>query len=238
MAHSRMTDKTQLKKQISNMRDLTADVADSPKVKKVHGLRIMTRKMRASAWLLEKQKVADFDSKETKKTLKKLGRRLGKSRELDVLKEDSKTYSFKAKKIKNQGEKVDHKLQKTLTKKFRENLEQDLGILAQHWQVPSASQSAKIREQILVAIKKWPEQFPQKKSDLHSIRIDAKKMIYRLEILGEYNQDLKDLQKHLGRVHDLEILEKKFSSKKEINRAMKQHIWKARASYYRILDKF
>lgn len=234
-----MTDKNQLKKKISSMRDLTEEVAESPKAKKVHGLRIMTRQLRAGTWLLEKQKATlDFDPKETKKTLKKLGRKLGKSRELDVLKKDSKIYSFKDKKIDNQGDKINRKLQKTLTKKFRQNLEKDLGVIAQHWRVPPPPEIRRIREKILLAIKKWPEEFPQDKSALHRIRIDAKKMIYRLELLGEHNQDLKDLQRHLGRVHDLEILEKKFSSKKEVHRALKQHLWKARASYYRILDKF
>ncbi|QDK36699.1 CHAD domain-containing protein [Bdellovibrio sp. NC01] len=182
--------------------DLIHKVLKDAKPGKIHRLRILTRQARAALWLHDSTKIHEY------KVLRKLGNLLGDCRQNDVLLKDAKTYGFKTTAIKKTRDKSYKKLHKYL-----EDLEIkkiDKAITRQTQIAFFTDHKKELQKRILKPLKKWPTQLPVDKKELHKIRITTKKAIYRLEHLGIKSMPLKTLQKSLGRLHDLEVLEKEF----------------------------
>ncbi|WP_413944486.1 CHAD domain-containing protein [Bdellovibrio sp. HCB-162] len=223
----------QLRANIQEFSVLVKKVAKDPKSKDIHELRILSRKFRAALWIVERVS-KNAIPKGLKKELRILGKKLGTCRELDVLLKDTKTYNLKDKNSEKSLKKELQDLQKFLDKSFYGKLQKNLeGFLAKIHGISLPKKDLVV--QIKKGIRKWPQQMPEGKKDLHEIRIETKKMIYRLEFLGIQAPTLKALQKSLGRTHDLESLKKSVGSHKKLDRDLKALRKKAEPSYKRII---
>ncbi|HWU44825.1 MAG TPA: CHAD domain-containing protein [Bdellovibrio sp.] len=200
--------------------------------KKVHELRILTRKFRAALWIAEKNRVKP--PRKIKKQLRSMGRRLGQCRQIDVLIGDAETYHFSTRRLQKQKQKVQKKLVHHLEKEKLKSLQKELLRICA--KVKLSSSSSYLKRSIAHPLQKWPQNFPSDKAKLHALRIEAKKIIYRLSLLEVKPAPLKKLQKHLGRVHDLEVLAKHFSTKKKIRRDLKYQLLKAHDCYRQAKD--
>lgn len=222
----------QLKKNIEEFSVLATKVADDPNSKNVHQLRILSRKLRAALWIFGKGSKIQQPPR-LKKNLKALGKILGTNRELDVLLKDMETYKIKDKKSEKKKDKEFQKLAKFLEKSFRLELEKDLRIF-----LTKTHGMSLIKKDLLIQIRKgigkWPKEIPDDKKALHEIRIETKKMIYRMEILSVKAPLLKSLQKSLGRTHDLERLQKKVGSHRKVDHDMELLLKRAEGSYKKI----
>lgn len=222
----------QLKKNIEAFSVLAAKVADNPNSKDVHQLRILSRKLRAALWIYSKGSKIQPPSR-LKKNLQSLGKTLGTNRELDVLLKDMEAYKIKDQKSEKKKDKEFQKLPKFLAKSFRSELESDLKIFLTKTQGVSLVKKDLLK-QIRKGIGKWPKKIPTDKKALHEIRIETKKMIYRMEILSMKAPLLKSLQKSLGRTHDLERLQKKVGTHKKVDHDMELLLKRAKDSYKKI----
>lgn len=218
-----------LKKHVHEFSLSLKKVAKNPKPKDIHELRILSRRLRAALWLYGKGSKVSIP-KNLQKDCKDLGKTLGATRELDVLLKDMATYSLKDQKLIQARERESQKLKKFLGKSFCNRIEQELKAFIEKAQGTALSKK-ELTLRIKKPIRRWPSSLPQDKKSLHKIRIETKKIIYRLELLGITTHRFKILQRQLGRIHDLERLSKKQGPHKKMKTDLDRLASKARGSY-------
>ena len=172
-------------------------VAEDPSRKNVHELRILIRRLLADGWLVNIKKP---------RALKKLNGILGVSRQLDVGIKDARRAGLDVRKIKRNRKHAKRRLERFLQSKRKIKKMKSLASAMAKTKDASGveNREAKLRRRLKSCLAKMPK----KKKDLHRFRIEVKKMRYALEALGGDVEKLKQLQAHLGRLHDMEILEK------------------------------
>lgn len=177
--------------EVRNLKRLVQAVRDDPRPKVVHELRATTRRLRAVLFIFP----------EAHEVVRALGRKLGHIRELDVAIDDAIHYGLPARRIdearkkrKRYRKQIQNFLKKKKTRGVFENL---------------AAKAASLK----------PAQLKQSNSDiLHRLRIEVKKLRYRIEALSSNSDNLTQLQRALGRAHDMEVLQDVIGSSAEIRR--------------------
>ena len=226
----------QLKSVLKNFRSLMEDLSQKTSGKKIHRLRILTRRLRAAHWLSQKIPL-DHSFSKLQKNLRHLGHQLGDCRELDVLVKDGELFKFDATATQVRQQKAHKKLQKLLNDKgFEKAILKELRRFYDELEKLSSVSKTTLAEITHQQKHKWPQAFPQNKKTLHQTRIKIKKSFYRLEILGKPDPDLKFLQKSLGRAHDLEALSKEFKSTRQIESEQKRLLTKAEKTYRKVIS--
>lgn len=210
--------------------ELAKDLAHRPTPKKVHDLRVLSRKLRAALWIA-KNGAATKVQKKLRREARLVGKVLGKMRELDVLIKDATAYGFKSTDLQTRRTKPSQQVQNLLIKEFLNSFQQDLLALVRKLKTRSLQERKALLNQIKRPTKKWPSQLPKNKAAKHQIRIDTKKIIYRLELLGVMHPRLKRLQKELGKAHDLEVLTKEVGSSKALKQDLQTVLTKAQKSF-------
>lgn len=185
-----------LKKEVRSFSAVAAKITKDPSRKSIHQLRVSVRKLQSTV---------------EGKFLKKLNKRLGKIRDLDVLIRNAKSYHLKDKEPKKQRKRLRKEIKERLKSKKFQLLHQKLEKkAAKTLHQPELTSRA---HEIIDELKTWDR--PLKDDELHSFRKTIKKIHYLLEAIGQNTDVLKELQDHLGRIHDLDVLARYY--KKNVN---------------------
>jgi len=184
----------------------------------VHDLRVLTRRLRAMIWVARRLNSPSACGK-LRRALRRWGQALGEQRMLDVALEDAARYGLPAGalaarhaasgRLLRQELAAEHcrelagLLRRAARKLARRGIRGQTGRLVCP-RIPRglAAGLAQRREGLRAAL----SAAPRGKEDLHRLRLEAKKMRYVLDALSLRGAVLKELQGHLGRVHDLEVL--------------------------------
>lgn len=180
-----------------------------PRGKNVHELRVTARRLHAILWILRKS-APHFKFRQLNRSLKKMTRVLGRARELDVAIKDAETYGLSTRKLKKQRKKFREQARKSLPVRKSKKLLRELAAVQQKLQLQPDFDPAQTVSTL--------RNLNFRTDDLHRVRISIKKIRYAREAIAKPVASLTRLQEALGRVHDLEILEKLAGKKKKITK--------------------
>lgn len=217
---------TSLKEGLVKFRSLAKLTHQNPSVENVHDLRVLVRRLRSHLWLIPKQKRRGVIGSAYSE-LKEKGRILGEQRMYDVALIDAKRYQLDREKL----QKAQAQAQRRVIESFKpENLRELETALERAIGKISEMDPRKFcaRIQLLQETLKRASQSPPKKSsDRHQLRINVKKARYLLHAFGIKIASLNKLQRHLGRWHDLRILQKLAGKTPKLKSAKKKQWTKA-----------
>lgn len=172
----------------------------------VHDLRVTTRRLRASLSVL----LHGMESKAARKAhrkLRTLGLALGERRMWDIAMRDAITYQLSTATMKKRHARSSQALQRALGKKRIDVLLAGLDEVE-----PEISLIPFERVGPWLASFEWELAYrllqpPRTPKARHQLRIQMKKVRYVLESFGRSSRSLRKLQDHLGREHDLVVLQ-------------------------------
>ncbi len=180
-------------------------ILEKPKGSRVHALRVATRRLRASLWLLRHSEPQLKFSK-FKKKLRSIGRIAGELRALDVAVGDAEKFEIKHSSLKKLRKKTRKKfivvLKEFNIEKMLSEIDKVASDVAEAPDFDFARALAGLRRRLM------PLRYGHTSlKRLHQLRIEVKKTRYVLEALGRPVHPLRVFQGWLGRVHDIEVLE-------------------------------
>jgi CHAD domain-containing protein len=193
---------------------------------------VAIRRARSVLWIARcDQKIHGL--KKINRRLRKLNRKLGRVRELDVAISDAHDFRINDRKLKKRRKKMRKKIAHSMTRKNRKRIHKNLDTAAR--KITSAdtgvveSGLAQLRDQLL----HWRNAALSHKDEIHAFRIFVKRARYVLESLDQNAQPLAKLQDVLGFLHDLEVLqsltgkrrrvrEKAVSARAELSKAQRE----------------
>jgi CHAD domain-containing protein len=175
--------------------------------RQVHDLRVTVRRIRSAMRLIKDDSGGkNLESLDAK--LKKLGRTLGKRRELDVALGDAHSMHLDDRYLRKVRKKACTRVSQSLVrhrrKKLIRSLKSNLNELGLRPNLNLTDSLSELRRTLLP----WLDAPIQRKKEIHAFRIVMKRSRYILETLGVSVEPLEQLQDHLGRAHDMEILTK------------------------------
>lgn len=180
-------------------------VLSHPSGRSLHELRLATRRLRATLWVL-RHSSAHFGIKRLNRSLKSLGNRLGKVRELDVAIKDAKKYRIDSSNLEVERNRAQKQLRKVLNQKNCKHIIHPLiatrNAVSQERELDFTRVRSRLQTRLTVKLK----QHINGQIELHRLRIILKKTQYALESMGQAVAPLRQLQDILGDAHDLEFL--------------------------------
>ena len=204
-------------KRLKLFEELAARDADDLSKDDVHDLRVTTRRLRASLWVLRHCAESDR-ADEAHRDLRALGKVLGERRMWDIAEHDAEIYRADTGTIEKKRKRAQAKLRRALrgarVRKLRtelRKLEKTIPRLALERLVPWLQG---YEWEIAYRMQLQPKQ----PTERHELRIQAKKVRYVLECLGRRSAGLEKLQDHLGREHDLDFLREVIGAKRALMR--------------------
>jgi CHAD domain-containing protein len=196
---------------VNEGRDLREALIQHMSTKDVHKLRVCLRRLRTDLALM-KSPLSDHD----KKHLKKVWKKLGKVRDLDIAHDLSKKFSLKMKTVQEERHEARKKLEHVLKDKDTEKLFDDMEKLSfrkESAHIDPLPHIDKLRRDLIRS--------PAGEDHLHSLRIVLKKIRYLAETLGYGVEAFKEFQDVLGELQDLEVFHKRFPDSMEVQRERK-----------------
>ncbi|MBO9667412.1 MAG: CHAD domain-containing protein, partial [Bdellovibrio sp.] len=182
----------------------------------IHDLRISIRQLQACIWLGHQTGTIKKHGS-LKKHLKKLSTALGPSRKWDVLLKDAKAMNLPLKHIRKKQTQHHKNLHQELRKKFIKALIKEVDVFVKEIRsFPIIEMDTAILF-LQAHFDVLPKKIPTEKAVFHQLRLAVKKMNYRLTLLG-IPHPVAELQKEMGHVHDLEVLEKQFPEDSRITK--------------------
>lgn len=183
-------------------------------VKDRHDLRVLIRKMEAILKLL-KDYLPESHYKNIRKVLKRTMKKLGRYRDKDVLHENAKELNLKI----SVNFKKNIPLKNFISNEEIKILEKELSWihkrLEEMTEIPLKRRTEELQDKLI----NWQKQKSIADNKLHAFRIFMKRVRYSLEAYSLPVEDLKTLQNHLGRFHDMHVLQD-YVSAPEIARIM------------------
>jgi CHAD domain-containing protein len=186
-----------------------------PTKSSVHDLRVAIRRARSVLWIARcGQKIHGL--KKINRRLRKLNRKLGRVRELDVAISDAHDFRINDRKLKKRRKKMGKKIAHSMTRKNRKRIHKNLDTAAR--KITNAdtrvveSGLAQLRDQLL----HWRNAALSHKDEIHAFRIFVKRARYVLESLDQNAQPLAKLQDVLGFLHDLEVLQSLTGQRRQV----------------------
>lgn len=167
-----------------------------------------------------------------KKEIKKLMKVLGKERDSHVAQELAHSFGLSEKKIKRKN--------KTLRESSHKEIKTfDLKVLQLNDDPRIILRFKRAMRQLTLELDKFsPHSLNDNK--MHQFRILLKKIRYGLEAIGESNPQIEEMQDHLGKVHDIDVLQK-MKGKKEIleitKKLMIEDIQQLYSTIYKLMHK-
>jgi CHAD domain-containing protein len=230
------------KDEVRNFSRLLRAQAKSLTLEGVHDLRVCTRRLRAQIQLIEKSSTHHFLVK-AEDTLKNLGHALGERRQWDVALEGAHKYHLKDGKLRADQKDAGAKLRKALHSAEVKALPKQLAAFERTLKNEKIQIQEKQLKKMRSQLKTWLNQKKFSPKDLHELRISTKKIRYAFECMDLPVEDLKDLQDHLGKSHDLTVLSEYFDQPKSVRKAdhkerrhAKKRIRPALSSSLEVLD--
>jgi CHAD domain-containing protein len=178
---------------------------DDLSVEELHELRVATRRLRASIFVVSRC-TAIAQAGKIKRELRALGRVLGERRMWDIAIHDAERYGAKTGAMKKKQAAAEKAVRRALRPGGMDAL---IGRLK--------TAGAAIPDLSLERLAPWLEDFewelayrlqrrPQTPEERHQLRIQMKKIRYVLECVGRRSRRVEKLQDYLGREHDLGVL--------------------------------
>lgn len=193
------------KKQHRNFAELSAAVYNGADPEAVHKLRVCLRRQRACLWILRHSSFKLTDKK-LNGDLRKLGRKLGKVRELDVVIADSNKYGLNAHSLLKRRKAAYSSVRPLLTARLRKKRQASIGAVLKCLEGDGALDTGAAMMLLKKRIDVWSHRRIRDENEIHELRITLKKVRYVLEALGRPVGPLRQIQDVLGRVHDLDVL--------------------------------
>ena len=214
--------KRHLKRLVTDFEALTRKKVRKFSKKNVHDLRIVVRRLRVALWL------AQEGATPVVRALRKLGRALGKERELTVAIQDATHYGLRTGGLRSKREMariaIARRLNSKRRKRLHRRLQQALTGLRRN---PRLELDVPIRE-LRDASNSWLRKPTRQPQQYHELRILMKKVRYTLEALGRTSTPVRKLQDTLGREHDLQVLKTRVANTARVRRDELQERHKAR----------
>jgi CHAD domain-containing protein len=204
--------------EVSNFTRLLRTQSKSLSANGVHDLRVSIRRLRVQIRLIEKSTTHHL-MVHTENTLKRLSRVLGERRQCDVTLHEAQRFHLANSGLLREQKTASVKLKKVLQSDQVKNLPRELtdfekGLRTEKIQI-QPEQLKKMRGQL----KAWLKRKKFSSGDLHKLRISTKKIRYTFESMDLPVEDLKELQDHLGKSHDLTVLSECFPKPKAVREA-------------------
>ncbi|MFL5784860.1 MAG: CHAD domain-containing protein [Bacteriovoracaceae bacterium] len=196
---------------VNDGRELREVLIQHMSIKDVHKLRVCVRRLRTDLALL-KSPLSDHD----KKHLKKIWKKLGRVRDLDIAKDLSEKFSIKPKEVLKERHEARKKLEHILKDKDTEKLFDDIEKFSFRMDTAHVDPVPHIND-----LRRDLIQTPRTEDDLHGLRIVLKKIRYLAEALGLGVEAFKEFQDVLGEFQDLEIFHKRYPGSLEVRRERK-----------------
>jgi CHAD domain-containing protein len=204
-------------RRLQKLKRLVAISPDHLTVDDVHDMRVTTRRLRASLSIL-RQVTTVKKSGAVRRDLRALGRVLGERRMLDIAIRDAKRYRLDATVLDKRYARAGKTVERALARKRTSSLIDQLADVA-----TAIPQTAFERLTWRLQDFEWDLAYllqhpPRNAEERHELRIQLKKVRYTLEALGREVPVLARLQDHLGREHDLGVLQILTTKKREVAR--------------------
>lgn len=210
MSQELLNHQPHLLKYLKNQRELIHHIA--PQVsreltgKSVHDLRLATRRVRSTLWLLKKSS-AHLRFENLDLDLYRLGKALGSVRELDVAILDAFEYGIDHKKLVDHRKVSKIRLKKQVDKLHRRKIETQLADLEESVQAEYFISLNTISKRLRSQLKSQLKSRIRGQNKLHRLRVFMKRIKYVLESMGSPVKPITRLQCILGDAHDLEFLQ-------------------------------
>jgi CHAD domain-containing protein len=195
-----------LETQSTNISCLAPKVPHHMSGKTVHDLRVAIRRTRAVLWVLRHSSV-DIYFNDLERKLRKLGKSLGRVRELNVAIEDAGRYHVDSSQLVARQKNAQKKLRKQIDRVQMNKLIKRLSALEKEVGSINTSFLKGAREDLRRKLSRQLKKQDHGQTDFHGLRITVKKTRYALETMGKPVEPLKRLQDILGDAHDLEVLQ-------------------------------
>jgi CHAD domain-containing protein len=171
-------------------------------VKDRHDLRVLIRRMDATLKLM-KDYIPKVHYQKVRKILNNVLDRVGEYRNIDVLHDDEKEFQLDL----NLDFHKKVPLKKFISKKEFKTLENELIWIEKRMEemteIPLKDRTLALKRKL----NEWKRHKLFSNKDLHQFRIFMKRVRYSLEAFSLPVSRMKSLQDHLGRFHDLEVLQ-------------------------------
>ncbi len=200
--------------QMEKFKHLARTVAKRQKGGPVHDLRVVTRRLRVAFWLIRQGTAIKVPAK-TRLSFRRLGRSLGKLRQLDVAMRDARRHKLGTARLESLHRESSVELLSFLTSKKQKIGVKELKRIDRELQGLSTFNYSRPMQKLRSNLNCWAKH-PTDKSELHVFRIQVKKTLYALEMLGQPALPLTRLKDCLGRAHDLEVLGNYFENATKI----------------------
>lgn len=183
----------------------------------VHDLRVTTRRLRASLSIL-KSVAPHMKDGGARRELRALGRVLGERRMLDIAIRDARRYRLDDAALHKRHARADKSLARALARKHTVPLFDHVSDAA-----AAIPQAAFERLSWRLQDFEWDLAYliqhpPRTAEERHDLRIRLKKVRYTLEAFGKRSALLERVQDHLGREHDLGVLQSLTAKKQVVTR--------------------
>jgi CHAD domain-containing protein len=186
-------------------------------VEDVHRLRVTTRRLRSSLSVLRHSVDRDL-ADATRRELRALGRALGERRMWDIAIRDARVYGAPVRGLMLRRTRSNVKLRAALARKRVQSL---LAGLEEAEKAIPAIKPAQLARWLGSFEREFARRIqhpPRTTETRHRFRIRVKKTRYVIESLGRRSRLLEQLQEHLGKEHDLVVLQSFFGETPAMHR--------------------
>lgn len=192
-------------KRVAKFEELAVGDPNRLSSEEVHHLRVTTRRLRASLWVV-RHCVDAKNGERAHRALRDIGKALGERRMWDIALHDAKSYDADTDEIEKRMRRATARMKRTLRHGRVQQLVEDMRkmqkllptLMLEHLEPWLQGYEWELAYRL-----KHRLRMPAKR---HELRIQAKKTRYVLECLGRRAPSLEKLQDHLGREHDLQVL--------------------------------
>lgn len=188
-----------LKQEARTVRKLLRRMTFNASDEQIHDLRVGLRRIRTVLQIMKDNHVKHLTGK-NRKILRKIWRRLGDARDLDVAVELAQNYQFPVEDIEERRKKANSKMIQKLNDPKIMHLVRAFKKLSRDPSLKKINTENTIQrlKDELIETSKFPD-------DLHALRITLKKVRYFLEALNKDVEPFKKYQDILGEVNDLKM---------------------------------
>ena len=195
-----------LDKQAEIFEERAKDVSRNFSVSQVHKFRVVCRRLRALFWLVPKEQ-RTRSVRRAIRDLKFLTDVFGEQRKLDIALKDAICFSRDTEEIERQRADGRRAVESAITKEKRRKYVKHLRRAVKRMRKYEWATLVPRMESLRARLETAQKHPPRGNTAGHSLRINAKKARYVLEALGTPSSRLEQLQDHLGRWHDLIVLD-------------------------------
>lgn len=182
-------------------------VANRARAEHVHDLRVLTRRLRAAVWV-GRLLGSRSGFRRTRRLLRALGRALGERRMIDVTLEEAKRLGLDARRIQARRAGADAVLMRAVRRARRRGLCDRLRRATKALERCASGDLPLALAGLAGRLTSAHARRSGGPAALHRLRVEAKKGRYVLELLGLPTVRLREVQRRLGRWHDLDVLQR------------------------------